>query len=542
MSAFVLAASRVFAERSPLISPPLRKVALAGAAQAFAAVLALVLLHSGGGTAVGHHAVAQATGPAPLVHLLRDGLLAVPLSIAVLIVATALADRLVGRTGHARATWATAGAVTFAVAMIPAALVHGQLFDEIPVGVSPVAHAVTESGVALLVAFAVLMAMGPPKSLRISGARLCAIGATAGLLAGLAATVSVGGAAAQTVPTQTRTYYIAADEVEWDYAPQRRNLITGEAFNEDEQVFTEHSDTRIGTVYKKALYREYTDSTFRKLKARSDRDKHLGILGPMIRANVGDTIRVVFKNKARFPFSVHPHGVFYPKSAEGAPYSDGTGGGNKADDAVAPGATFTYTWAVPERAGPGPGDGATAMWMYHSHVNEVKDTNSGLVGPMIIGRRGAPDGNGFDRELTSLFTVFNENESHYLDENIADRAPNADPEDEDFQEHNLKHAINGFIYGNTPDGRNSDEPLFTTRLGERVRWYNHALGTEVDLHSPHWHGHTLLSMGSRIDVTELLPGSMKMADLIPDDPGIWLYHCHVNDHILAGMQARYEVR
>ena len=40
---------------------------------------------------------------------------------------------------------------------------------------------------------------------------------------------------------------------------------------------------------------------------------HMGILGPVIRAQVGERIRVVFKNKARFPFSMHPHGVFIPK-------------------------------------------------------------------------------------------------------------------------------------------------------------------------------------------------------------------------------------
>jgi len=28
----------------------------------------------------------------------------------------------------------------------------------------------------------------------------------------------------------------------------------------------------------------------------------------------------------------------------------------------------------------------------------------------------------------------------------------------------------------------------------------------------------------------------------PDDAGTWLYHCHVNDHILAGMLALYKVR
>jgi len=25
-------------------------------------------------------------------------------------------------------------------------------------------------------------------------------------------------------------------------------------------------------------------------------------------------------------------------------------------------------------------------------------------------------------------------------------------------------------------------------------------------------------------------------------PGIWLYHCHISDHMLAGMSARYEVK
>jgi Multicopper oxidase len=25
-------------------------------------------------------------------------------------------------------------------------------------------------------------------------------------------------------------------------------------------------------------------------------------------------------------------------------------------------------------------------------------------------------------------------------------------------------------------------------------------------------------------------------------PGIWLYHCHISDHMLAGMVARYEVK
>lgn len=77
--------------------------------------------------------------------------------------------------------------------------------------------------------------------------------------------------------------------------------------------------------------------------------------------------------------------------------------------------------------------------------------------------------------------------------------------------------------------------------GTHVRWYVVSVGTEVDLHTPHWHGNTLLMDGMRTDMVELLPMSMKTLDMYPDNAGTWLYHCHVNDHILAGMLAMYAV-
>ena len=39
---------------------------------------------------------------------------------------------------------------------------------------------------------------------------------------------------------------------------------------------------------------------------------------------------------------MHPHGVFYTKADEGAPYVGNSGNGNS----VAPGATHLYTWQV----------------------------------------------------------------------------------------------------------------------------------------------------------------------------------------------------
>jgi FtsP/CotA-like multicopper oxidase with cupredoxin domain len=338
----------------------------------------------------------------------------------------------------------------------------------------------------------------------------------------------------------TRTYYVAADEVLWDYAPSGLNKITGKPFGDVENVFMQNGPDRIGRIYRKAVYREYTDATFTKLKPRGPSEEHLGILGPVIRAEVGDTIKFVLKNNTRFPVSVHPHGVFYDKTSEGAPYADGTGGASKGDDAVAPGNTYTYVWSVPERAGPGPMDGSSALWMYHSHVDEPGDTNAGLIGPIVITKKGMARADGspidVDRELFTLFTVFDENTSTYLASNIkelAGKPQSVNPDDDGFIESNKMHSINGYSYGNLPG--------LTMRVGQRVRWYVIGQGTEVDLHTPHWHGNTVLINGMRTDVAELLPMSMKIADMVPDDPGTWLFHCHVNDHILAGMQATYTV-
>jgi hephaestin len=136
-----------------------------------------------------------------------------------------------------------------------------------------------------------------------------------------------------------RTYYIAADLVNWDYAPTGIDQITGNAFDAQERLYTQSGAHRIGKVYRKAVYREYTDATFSKLKPRSADDLYLGLLGPIIHAEVGDTIKVVFKNKADRPYSMHPHGVFYKKDSEGVAYNDGSSAAAKGGGAVAPGHT-----------------------------------------------------------------------------------------------------------------------------------------------------------------------------------------------------------
>ena len=287
-------------------------------------------------------------------------------------------------------------------------------------------------------------------------------------------------------------------------------------------------------MYKKALFREYTDDTFATLKPRPSEWEHLGILGPLIRAEVGDTIRIVYRNNVPFPTGLHPHGVFYDKDSEGAPYQDGTSGSDQADDGVVTGGTHTYVWPVPERAGPSEGDPNSVFWMYHSHTDEVQDVNAGLIGPMIInapgttGADGTPEG--VDREFIVAFDEVFENESWYLQQNI--ETYTSDPSgqtvvNDPFRQplivsddpgglgdYNLMESLNGFVYGNLPG--------LTMRVGEQVRWY--LMGTtNFEVHAPHWHGNTVEIAGMRTDVAQLLTMGMLIADMVPDNPGTWLF-------------------
>jgi manganese oxidase len=348
------------------------------------------------------------------------------------------------------------------------------------------------------------------------------------------------------VAPRTRTYYVAADEVVWDYTPLGKNGITDAAWNELQRPIVEAGALHLGHLARKAVYREYTDSTFTTLKPRPPEWEHLGILGPLLRAVVGDTIQVVFKNQASFPASMHPHGVFYLKNSEGAPYADGTSGGDVEDDGVAPGATHVYLWPVPERAGPAHGEGSTALWMYHSHTHEVDDVNAGLIGPMIVTAREFARADAtptdVDRELIVGFLEFDETNSTLWETNLRTygKPPKVIKSDLVFGERSVgpesqyafKESMNGFIYGNGGG--------LTMHVGDRVRWYLLA-STNFEIHSPHWHGNTVVAEHMRTDVAALNPMGMLVADMVPDNPGTWLFHCHVAPHLLMGMEATYEV-
>jgi FtsP/CotA-like multicopper oxidase with cupredoxin domain len=326
---------------------------------------------------------------------------------------------------------------------------------------------------------------------------LIAIATMVALTAGMAVAQTQ---TALTTTGVTRHYYIAAEPVVWDFAPSNRDLVHGGPI--PEPWTNSH-------VFNKVRYIEYTDSTFSHRKAQPE---WLGVLGPIIRAEVGDTVKVHFLNRGSGNYGVHPHGFRYTKDNEGAHYI-GAGAGSQ----IPPGGSFTYTWLADDDSGPGPNDPSSIVWWYHSHVNEPLETNLGLLGPIVITRRGMARSDGspmdVDREFVAAFFIFNELEG---------------------EEPGLMHGINGYIFGNLRG--------LTMNNGDRVRWYLLGMGNELDLHTPHWHGKTLVYNRQRTDVLELLPASMKTADMDADNPGNWLFHCHVADHLDAGMVTTYTIR
>lgn len=53
---------------------------------------------------------------------------------------------------------------------------------------------------------------------------------------------------------------------------------------------------------------------------------------------------------------------------------------------VAPGENFTYTWKVLD--GPSASDSSCVPYLYYSATDPVMDTNSGLVGPLLVCKKG----------------------------------------------------------------------------------------------------------------------------------------------------------
>ncbi|KFP07659.1 Coagulation factor V, partial [Calypte anna] len=320
-----------------------------------------------------------------------------------------------------------------------------------------------------------------------------------------------------------RRYFIAAKEVCWNYAGYKKSTMMDDKTCKD------------GTAYK-VIFQSYTDSTFTTLQDEDEYEEHLGILGPVIRAEVDDVILVHFKNLASRPYSLHAHGLFYEKSSEGSIYDDESTAWFKEDDKVQPNSSYIYVWYANRRSGPVQSGAACRSWVYYSDINLEKDIHSGLIGPILICQKGtfrkSSNSRTSTRDFFLLFMVFDEEKSWYFDKHS--RSPCTEKTQEMQQCHKF-YAINGITHN-----------LQGLRMyeGELVRWHLLNMGGPKDIHVVHFHGQTFIEQGEpkhQLGTYTLLPGSFRTIEMKPQRPGWWLLDTEVGEYQQAGMKASYMV-
>jgi len=312
------------------------------------------------------------------------------------------------------------------------------------------------------------------------GPRALALAALAGAVLVLLATGAITSVAAggSSAHGAVREYWVAAVPVTWNVVPNERNAIERERF------------TPAQTVFRTVAFRQYTKDFAKQIP---NGPGNPGLQGPLLHARVGDRLVVHFQNLdtvTNQPHSMHFHGVRYRFGSDGAYIPGFSGPGAN----VKPGESFTYRF----EAGPG----ARGVWPYHDHSPSMMESiEGGLYGALsVLGRDEDPP----DRE----FVV-------YLAAQLG------------------FNTINGRAFvGNTP--------VYRAKVGEVVQWDVLAIGS--DFHTFHVHGHRWLQAdGTPRDTQTVGPAESFRVRWREDTPGTWLYHCHVEEHMMNGMIAIYRV-
>jgi len=94
----------------------------------------------------------------------------------------------------------------------------------------------------------------------------------------------------------------------------------------------------------------------------------------------------------------------------------------------------------------------------------------------------------------------------------------------------------------TIDGRAfvGNTPVFRSHVGDLVQWDVMGMGSEH--HTFHVHGHRWREAGGVFRDTHTVgPAESFRFRWREREPGVWLYHCHVEQHMAAGMIGTYRV-
>jgi manganese oxidase len=303
-----------------------------------------------------------------------------------------------------------------------------------------------------------------------------------------------------------RRYYIAAEEVTWDYAPTGWDNWLGVPFNASLRAQMA-GYVEAGTRWQKALYRGYVDATF---STPLPQPPWQGVQGPTLRSEVGDMIEILFVNRLSSNYaSMHSMGLAYTKDNEGSVYPNNTVPGQESPfapgDAVPPGGCVVYKWLVNQGSAPPAGQPSDTHG-YHAYVSLDQDLNAGLIGPQIVYQSGMMDATMAKyREFPILYMGFDESASFMSAINAESHKSSSDHKTNSFTDtldgHNFGnysiwhpqlvnllssgqieaptfYSLNGYVFANNP--------FFQMCKDDPVIWYLYGHGSET--HVFHMHG------------------------------------------------------
>jgi len=205
--------------------------------------------------------------------------------------------------------------------------------------------------------------------------------------------------------------------------------------------------------------------------------------GPLLRATEGDKIRINLKNELPEPTIVHIHGPMLPNNMDGVP--------DVTQPVIQPGESFAYDIEAKP----------SGTFIYHTHHNSVMQKSKGLYGILQIDPQN--EIKTYDREY---FQLISEMAGFYV--------------------------INGKAFPSTE--------AMEANLGERVRIRLINLGDMM--HPMHSHGFATKIVGTdghpvpeaaqlTKDTVSIGPGERYDLEFVADNPGAWVYHCHILTHV-----------
>lgn len=242
--------------------------------------------------------------------------------------------------------------------------------------------------------------------------------------------------------------------------------------------------------------------------------------GPEIRVKEGDTVRITLKNELPVGTTIHWHGVMVP------PEMDGPAGLNQAE--VEPGDSFVYEFTATP----------AGTRMYHSHTDVVNQIALGLYGAFIVEPR--EQSVEYDKEYVYTLAEWDDE----LTPAVAMGTEPRGPRDSQLRGGELGTDIflmNGKAHEGIP-------PIIVDE-GDRVLIRLINMGSLI--HPIHLHGHLFKIVstdGNPVpeaaqltkDTVAIAPGERYDIELVADNPGVWMVHCHIESHAANGMMTLLE--